>query len=73
MSKYLVTGPTGVVGTYLTHLLLERGHEVRALAHHLDERSEALEAAGAAIVEGDLLNLRDVRTTISEVDGAYFS
>jgi dienelactone hydrolase len=42
-----VTGPTGVVG----------GHEVRALAHRTDERSDRLAAAGAQVVVGDLLDL----------------
>jgi NAD(P)H dehydrogenase (quinone) len=70
---FLVSGPTGVVGTYLTHLLLERGHTVRALAHRTDERSEALAAAGAEIVVGNLLDLRAVRAATTGADGAYFS
>jgi NAD(P)H dehydrogenase (quinone) len=73
MSTFLVTGPTGVVGDYLTHLLLERGHHVRALAHHADKRSERLRAAGAQIVVADLLDLAAVRTATEGVDGAYFS
>jgi NAD(P)H dehydrogenase (quinone) len=73
MSTFLVTGPTGVVGDYLTHLLLERGHHVRALAHHADKRSERLQAAGAQIVVADLLDLAAVRTATEGVDGAYFS
>lgn len=55
MTRFLVTGPTGVVGNYLTHLLLERGHQVRAFAHRADERSERLAEAGAQIVVGDCL------------------
>jgi NAD(P)H dehydrogenase (quinone) len=73
MSKFLVTGPTGVVGTHLTHLLLERGHQVRALAHHADERSDRLAAAGAEITVGDLLDLHAVRAAADGIDGAYFS
>jgi NAD(P)H dehydrogenase (quinone) len=73
MSTFLVTGPTGVVGNYLTHLLLERGHQVRVLAHHADKRSERLEAAGAQIVVADLLDLAAVRAATQGVDGAYFS
>ena len=70
---FLVTGATGVVGTYLTHLLLERGHHVRALVHRLDGRSEGLSAVGAQIVEGDLLDLDSVCAATRAVDGAYFS
>jgi len=70
---FLVTGATGVVGTYLTHLLLEHGHHVRALVHRLDGRSEGLSAVGAQIVEGDLLDLDSVCAATRAVDGAYFS
>jgi uncharacterized protein YbjT (DUF2867 family) len=73
MTTFLVTGPTGVVGNYLTHLLLERGHEVRAFAHRADERSERLAEAGAQIFVGDLLDLAAVRAATDGVDGAYFS
>ena len=73
MTTFLISGPTGVVGTYLTHLLLERGHQVRALAHRADERSERLAAAGADVVVGDLLDLAAVRAATEGVDGAYFS
>jgi NAD(P)H dehydrogenase (quinone) len=73
MSTFLVTGATGVVGDHLTHLLLERGHRVRALAHRADERSERLEAAGARVVVADLLDLAAVRAATQGVDGAYFS
>jgi NAD(P)H dehydrogenase (quinone) len=70
---FLVTGATGVVGTYLTHLLLEHGHHVRALVHRIDGRSEGLSAVGAQIVEGDLLDLDSVCAATRAVDGAYFS
>ncbi|OBG28731.1 NmrA family NAD(P)-binding protein [Mycobacterium sp. 852002-51057_SCH5723018] len=73
MSTFLVTGPTGVVGHYLTHLLLERGHQVRALAHRADQRSEGLRKAGAHVVVGDLLDLAAMRAATEGVDGAYFS
>jgi uncharacterized protein YbjT (DUF2867 family) len=73
MSTFLVTGPTGVVGNYLTHLLLERGHQVRAFAHRIDDRSQRLAAAGAEVVVGDLLDLAAVRAATDGVDGAYFS
>jgi NAD(P)H dehydrogenase (quinone) len=73
MTTFLVTGPTGVVGNHLTHLLLERGHQVRVLAHRADERSEQLGKAGAEVVVGDLLDLAAVRAATEGIDGAYFS
>jgi NAD(P)H dehydrogenase (quinone) len=55
------------------HLLLERGHRVRAFVHRHDDRSQALAAAGAEIVAGDLLNFGDVSPAMRGVSGAYFT
>jgi NAD(P)H dehydrogenase (quinone) len=69
---FLITGATGKTGATSVRLLLERGHRVRALVHRPDERSEALAAAGAEIVTGDLLNFRQVSPAMRGVSGAYF-
>jgi NAD(P)H dehydrogenase (quinone) len=69
---FLITGATGRTGTTSVHLLLERGHRVRAFVHRHDERSEALAAAGAEIAVGDLLNFHDVSSAMRGVSGAYF-
>ncbi|MFB7633474.1 UDP-glucose 4-epimerase GalE [Streptomyces sp. NPDC056149] len=53
MSKYLVTGGAGYVGSVVTQHLLEAGHEVTVL----DNLSTGFRAAvpdGAAFIEGDL-------------------
>ena len=68
----LVTGATGKTGGYTVPLLIERGHNVRAFVHRRDHRSERLAAAGAEIVEGDLLDLLAVRAALAGIDGAYF-
>jgi uncharacterized protein YbjT (DUF2867 family) len=70
---FLITGATGKTGTTSAHLLLERGHRVRAFVHREDDRSRALAAAGAEIVAGDLLNLNDVSSAMRGVSGAYFT
>jgi uncharacterized protein YbjT (DUF2867 family) len=70
---FLITGATGKTGTTSVHLLLERGHRVRALVHQEDDRSASLAAAGAEIVTGDLLNFHDVSTAMRGVSGAYFT
>src|SRR5260370_14584611 len=70
---FLITGATGRTGTTSVHLLLERGHRVRAFVHRQDGRSEALAAAGAEIVAGDLLNFHDVSSAMRGVSGAYFA
>jgi NAD(P)H dehydrogenase (quinone) len=69
---FLVTGATGNTGRPTVRLLLERGHRVRALVHRTDARSDALAAAGAEIVAGNLLDLESVSTALSGVTGAYF-
>ena len=53
---FLITGATGKTGTASVHLLLERGHRVRAFVHRHDARSESLAAAGAEIAAVDLLD-----------------
>jgi uncharacterized protein YbjT (DUF2867 family) len=69
---FLITGATGRTGTTTVHLLLERGHRVRAFVHRQDDRSEVLAAAGAEIVAGDMLNFHDVSSAMRSVSGAYF-
>src|SRR5262245_15040246 len=69
---FLVTGATGATGGYTVERLLERGHVVRALAHHEDDRSKRLQELGAEVVIGDLLKVNDVRLALSGLRGAYF-
>jgi uncharacterized protein YbjT (DUF2867 family) len=69
--KYLVTAATGKTGVYTVRKLIEDGHTVRALVHHDDERSRALESLGAEIVVGDLLEHDDAVRATDGVTGAY--
>ncbi len=69
---FLVAGATGDTGRHTAHELLAGGHAVRAFVHRVDERSEALRAAGADIVTGDLLDIDAVRAALDGVHGAYF-
>ncbi len=71
-SKILVTGATGATGKVTVKLLLERGHDVRAFVHSLDERSAALEQAGAEIVLGDLRDFEAMRRALEGIRSAYF-
>ena len=71
-SKGLITGATGSTGKATVKLLLERGHSVRALVHGYDQRSEALQQAGAEIVLGDLRDFHSVRAALDGVRTAYF-
>lgn len=50
-----VMGATGQVGSQITHLLLDRGHEVRALGRSPDKLAD-LGAAGAEVRTGDAID-----------------
>lgn len=69
--KFLITGATGKTGVHTVNYLLEAGHAVRAMVHKEDERSEALRAAGADVVVGDLLDHDDLIRAASGMSGAY--
>ena len=53
-------GNVGSVGRGVVKLLRDHDLQVRALVHHLDERSEVLSEMGAEIVIADLTNGADV-------------
>jgi UDP-glucose 4-epimerase len=53
MSRVLVTGGAGFIGSHLVDRLLERGHEVRVLDSFATGRRESL-VPDAEIVEGDV-------------------
>jgi uncharacterized protein YbjT (DUF2867 family) len=63
----------GSTGFHVARLLLEREKPVRALVHRQDERSDDLRELGAEVVEGDLLDIRSVRSALAGVGRAYFT
>src|SRR5215813_7671005 len=66
-------GPQGSTGRHIVNLLLERGVQVRALVHKLDDRSDRLRERGVEVVEGDLLNPASIRSALRGVKRAYFT
>jgi uncharacterized protein YbjT (DUF2867 family) len=66
-------GGTGVVGGKVVALLREQGRAVRAMAHHDDDRADALRAGGADVVVGDLTRPADVAMALDSVDRMFFS
>ncbi|MGI5488290.1 NAD(P)H-binding protein [Microtetraspora malaysiensis] len=72
----LVTGAgggVGGVGRTVVELLLRRGMAVRAMAHHDDDRAEALRALGAEVVVGDLTRPADVARALDGARRMFFS
>ncbi|SPB17713.1 NmrA family transcriptional regulator [Caballeronia novacaledonica] len=71
----LVTGAAGAVGGIgrsLTEMLLEKGHEVRALVRREDDRAAELRRLGAEVVQGDLTDLASMHRAIEGVSRIYF-
>ena len=66
-------GSQGSTGRRIAALLLEQGIPVRAFVHKLDARSEALQALGAEVVQGDLLDPDSVRASLKGIKRAYFT
>ncbi len=72
----LVTGAgggIGGVGGKVVALLRQRGLAVRAMAHHDDNRADAVRALGADVVVGDLTRPADVATALDSVQRTFFS
>ena len=74
-SPILVTGAAGdlgAIGRNLTAMLLDKGHQVRALVRREDERAEGLRQLGAEVVQGDLTDLASMHRAIEGVARIYF-
>ncbi|MHA1930515.1 MAG: SDR family oxidoreductase [Candidatus Thorarchaeota archaeon] len=65
--KVIVLGGTGLLGSHLVPLLLDRGHEVTVLTRSESKLSE-LESQGINVVIGNLLHPDDFIDSLSEQD-----
>src|SRR6516165_686388 len=72
----LVTGAAGGIGS-TAHaaiaILLEQGHQVRAMVRKLDVRSDRLRDMGAEIVVADMLDIIAVRAAMQGCSVVYFT
>ena len=69
--RILVTSAAGHTGAAAVRDLLGRGFPVRAFVRRDDARAEKLRQAGAEIFVGDVLDMRDLRRSMIDVQRAY--
>ncbi|MBS7790402.1 NAD-dependent epimerase/dehydratase family protein [Roseococcus sp. SDR] len=69
MSRYLVTGGAGFIGSHLTEALLRAGHRVRVL----DDLSSGVRPADPAVefLEGDVADATLVRRAVEDCAGIF--
>ncbi|HEY9267784.1 MAG TPA: NAD(P)H-binding protein [Mycobacterium sp.] len=70
--RCLVTGATGYIGSRLVPALLERGHEVRAMARTPDKLSSAPWRDRVEVVRGDLTDPGSLTAAFEDVDVVYY-
>ncbi|MCP4490200.1 MAG: NAD-dependent epimerase/dehydratase family protein [Gammaproteobacteria bacterium] len=70
MSKYLITGGCGFIGSHLSAELIKGGHQIRVLDNLSTGKRENL-PAGCEIVVGEVTNSGLVRSCMREVDGCF--
>lgn len=68
----LITGAAGATGRVATGQLLQQGFPVRALVRKQDARAEKLQALGAEIVVGDMLDFRSIQRAFEGASRGYF-
>src|ERR1051326_3695357 len=70
MTKMLVTGGAGFIGSHLCEGLLARGHQVRVLDSLVYGAHENL-PAGVDFIQGDIRDLATCRRAADGVDGVF--
>lgn len=66
----LVTGATGLVGNDLVHLLVERGHRVRALVRNV-ARARPHVPEGVTLIPGDVCDPASARAAMEGIDWVF--
>lgn len=68
--KFLITGATGFVGSWLTRYLIDKGHSVRVLRRASSDTSE-LTGLDVEHCLGDILDLDSLQKAAKGVDGLF--
>lgn len=71
MSKYLVTGGAGFIGTNLVKQLIGEGHDVVVLDNYAGGKKEERIQKGAIYINGDIRNDKDLDKACAGVDGIF--
>jgi UDP-glucose 4-epimerase len=70
MTRYLITGGAGFIGSHLAESLIADGHAVRVLDNFLNGRAENL-PAGVELVRADVTRQEAVSDAFEGVDGCF--
>ncbi len=70
MSRYLITGGAGFIGSHLAESLMADGHAVRVLDNFFSGRAENL-PAGVELIRADVTRQEAVSDAIEDVDGCF--
>ena len=70
MSKYLVTGGAGLVGSHIVDALIERGEEVIVYDNLVRGKLENINPK-ARFIKGDIVHLGELTAAMSGVDGVF--
>ena len=70
MSRYLITGGAGFIGSHLAEALIADGHAVRVLDNFFSGRVENL-PAGVELIRGDVTRQEAVSGALDGVDGCF--
>jgi UDP-glucose 4-epimerase len=70
MSRYLITGGAGFIGSHLAEALIADGHAVRILDNFFSGRAENL-PAGIELIRGDVTRQEVVSSALDGIDGCF--
>ena len=70
--RILITAAAGKTGSAATLQLLAQGYPVRAFVRQADQRAHALRKAGDELFVGDMLDVRDLRRAMIDIQRAYY-
>jgi UDP-glucose 4-epimerase len=70
MSRYVVTGGAGFIGSHLTRTLLAEGHEVTVVDTLILGKREVV-PEGVRLLEVDIRNTKELETVFQNADGVF--